>query len=325
MPSLEDGPLAATHIEWQSLQYVVTKWLESDHSAILIGEPKGESSPSLSSRLVLASVSTVGQSIATPSHSSSDMASELFRKATVEVVRLVETLDEERDFSQPRSQSAISKGQAHMSSQKGDPTHYEFVSSRAKQLAHQVREALNVLEPPKPTQEIIPLQEALLRLKPLLDRIVAKFSPQNAPLLGKTHLPESSVLPQAPQKTPLQESERNTPSLPTASLSKEHLITRTPPRPPIHAAERGRGGGELPQKERESPYPHSASRFSSGELLVKASTHMEVRDENVPPSRYIPQAGPYLPQLRTTASMKRKKRKGFWFREEEEEKDSSRH
>lgn len=188
------------------------------------------------------------------------------------------------------------------------------LKAQVKILIHQVQDAIVTLSTSAFIQDPqeAPLREALKKLKPNLDRIIET--------IAETQENES------PQ--PLSSFRR---SIPTAS--REEFVKKWSPslqilEKPILPLLPKREKQEFREKRNEETSKRGVKKEIFFEESVAASVSTATgpyegeREESPPFKPTVLPAAPFTPETRQVVSSRKKKRKGFWFKEKEDPRDS---
>lgn len=224
--------------------------------------------------------------------------------------------ERDRSFLGEKAQAVSSKTQVNP------------ISKQAQTLISQVHEAIGKLSSSSyfkdPQEE--PLREALKKIKPHLDKIIELVSLEETVEKAQSGLMKKHSMETTREQlfskihTKTSESPTQSKELP----SRQREITSERPNQPLNAQEeevreQNQVNSQMP-KHKESKV--QVVNILTGKILVT----QESKDEPTPrPAErtYIPGA-PYQSQEKSLNPIRRKKkRKGFWFKEEEKERDHS--
>lgn len=213
-----------------------------------------------------------------------------------------------------------------------EPRQNQPLSLQAQKLINQVRDAIgtlctssNIVDP-----KAAPLREALIRIKPLIDEIIKAVSHEGMHPSDDEPDPQFRFpVPRIPRETviarqlPAPTNEAR-PREEGVKLIRRHQISKE------LAEEKGRESttpvsGAAPSKDRPiPPNPNPTAPLVSLAPKDKASKQMDKEAEARPVDRIALPGAPFHPEIRSlTPSRKKKKRKGFWFRDDEEKESKS--
>lgn len=237
-----------------------------------------------------------------------------------ETVQQPESQQRKSEILVKKEPDPLDKKEGSPESQTSEEKSYLALPRQAKKLIDQVQDAISKLchstNLKDPKEE--PLREALRRLKPNLDRIIEVVTREGMHSANDGFSPYRFALPRSPRENLLKKliSFPESNSTRPKEIKKIHDNPMPSPFPEKSKAIAAKGERPTLSNLAQVPLPPP--------ILSEKKQTLQKEQEHRPIERTTLPAAPFVSITRQlTPARKKKKRKGFWFRDAEEERNNS--